>query len=98
MIKSIGDNFKIYGLTIIKIVKKSLVLDYGLSNATFETPNHVFALLVYIPTFIHWFSQIMSILRLKLLWNPFAYPFHILAFTPTTVQTKLIETCQVLHK
>jgi hypothetical protein len=44
MIKIIGDNYRIYGLIIIKIAKKSLVLDYGLSNATFETPNHVFAL------------------------------------------------------
>jgi hypothetical protein len=43
MIKSIGDNYRIYGLIILKIAKKSLVLDYGLSNATFETPNHVFA-------------------------------------------------------
>jgi hypothetical protein len=43
MIKSIGDNYRIYGLIIVKIAKKSLVLDYGLSNATFETPNHAFA-------------------------------------------------------
>jgi beta-lactamase superfamily II metal-dependent hydrolase len=43
MIKNIGDNYRIYGLIIIKITKKLLVLDYGLSNATFETPNHVFA-------------------------------------------------------
>jgi hypothetical protein len=33
-----------YGLIIMKTTKKSLMLDYGLSNATFETPNHVFAL------------------------------------------------------
>jgi hypothetical protein len=44
MIKSIGDNYKIYGLIIVKIIKKSLMLDYGFSNATFEPPNHVFAL------------------------------------------------------
>jgi hypothetical protein len=43
MIKSIGDKYRIYGLIIVKIVKKSLMLDYGLSNATFETLNHVFA-------------------------------------------------------
>jgi hypothetical protein len=43
MIKSIGDNYRIYGLIIIKIAKKSPMLDYGLSNAIFETPNHVFA-------------------------------------------------------
>jgi hypothetical protein len=43
MIKNIGDNYRIYGLIIVKSVKKSLVLDYGLSNATFETPNHAFA-------------------------------------------------------
>jgi len=44
MIKSIGDNYKIYGLIIVKIAKKSLMLDSGLSNATFETPNHTFAM------------------------------------------------------
>jgi hypothetical protein len=42
MIKIIGDHYKIYGLIIIKTTKKSLVLDYGLSNVTFEPPNHVF--------------------------------------------------------
>jgi hypothetical protein len=45
MIKNIGDNYRIYGLIIIKTAEKSLVLDYRLSNATFETPNHGFALL-----------------------------------------------------
>jgi hypothetical protein len=45
MIKSIGDNYKIYGLIIVKIAKKLLMLNYGLSNAIFETPNHTFALL-----------------------------------------------------
>jgi hypothetical protein len=44
MIKTIVENYTIYGLIIIKIAKKSLMLDYGLSNVTFETPNHVFAL------------------------------------------------------
>jgi hypothetical protein len=44
MIKSIGDNYRIYGLIIAKTAKKLLMLDYGLSNATFETPNHAFAL------------------------------------------------------
>jgi hypothetical protein len=44
MIKNIGDNYIIYGLIIVKITKKSLMLDYGLSNATFYTPNHAFAL------------------------------------------------------
>ncbi len=44
MIKNIGDNYRIYGLIIVKIAKKSLVLNYGLSNATFERPNHAFAL------------------------------------------------------
>jgi len=43
MIEIIWDNYKIYGLIIVKIAKKSLVLDYGLSNATFETLIHVFA-------------------------------------------------------
>jgi hypothetical protein len=43
MIKNIEDNFRIYDLIIVKTAKKSLVLDYGLSNATFETPNHAFA-------------------------------------------------------
>jgi hypothetical protein len=33
----------IYGLIIVKITKKSLMLDDGLSNATFETSNHAFA-------------------------------------------------------
>jgi len=40
MIKNIGDNYKIYGLIIVKTTKKSLMLDYRLSNATFETSNH----------------------------------------------------------
>ncbi len=42
MNKNIEDNYRIYRLIIVKIVKKSLVLDNGLSNTTFETPNHVF--------------------------------------------------------
>jgi hypothetical protein len=44
MIKIIVDNYRIYGLIIVKTAKKSLELDYGLLNATFETPNHTFAL------------------------------------------------------
>jgi hypothetical protein len=44
MIKNTRDNYRIYGLIIVKIAKNSLMLDYGLSNATFETPNYVFAL------------------------------------------------------
>jgi hypothetical protein len=43
MIKSIRDNYRIYALIIVETIKKSLVLVYGLSNATFELPNHVFA-------------------------------------------------------
>jgi hypothetical protein len=44
MIKNIRDNYRIYGLKIIKITKKkSLVLDYGLSSTIFEPLNHVFA-------------------------------------------------------
>jgi hypothetical protein len=43
MIKIIGDDYRIYGLIIVKITKKSLMLDYGVSNATFEMFNHVFA-------------------------------------------------------
>jgi hypothetical protein len=43
MIKIFGDNDMIYGLIIVKSVKKSLVLNYGFSHATFETLNHVFA-------------------------------------------------------
>jgi hypothetical protein len=43
MIKNIGDNYRIYSLIIVNIAKKSLMLNHGLSNATFETPNHVFA-------------------------------------------------------
>jgi hypothetical protein len=43
MIKNIGDNYRIYGLIIVKITKKLLMLIFGLSNATFETPNHAFA-------------------------------------------------------
>jgi hypothetical protein len=45
MIKSIGGNYMIYGLIIVKNAKKSLMLDYGLSNAIFETPNHAFTLI-----------------------------------------------------
>ncbi len=43
MIKNIGVNYRIYGLIIIKTTKKSLMLDYGLSNTTFEPLNHAFA-------------------------------------------------------
>jgi len=43
MIKNIGDNYRIYGLIIVKIAKTLLVLDYGFSNASFETLNHAFA-------------------------------------------------------
>jgi hypothetical protein len=43
MIKTIKDNCRIYGLIIVKTAKKSLVLNYGFSSATFETFNHVFA-------------------------------------------------------
>jgi hypothetical protein len=43
MIKIIGDNYRIYGLIIVKFTKKSIMLYYGLSNATFETINHVSA-------------------------------------------------------
>jgi hypothetical protein len=48
MIKSIGDNYRIYGLIIVKTIKKLLVLNYGLSNATFETLNHVFTPIIHI--------------------------------------------------
>jgi hypothetical protein len=48
MIKRIGDNYRIYGLIIVKIAKKSLMLDYGFSNATFETPNHTFTQFYYL--------------------------------------------------
>jgi len=43
MIKSIRDDYRIYGLKIVKTAKISLVLDYGLSNPTFETPNRAFS-------------------------------------------------------
>jgi hypothetical protein len=46
MIKTIRGNYTIYGLIIVKTTKKLLMLDYGLSNATFKPPNHAFA-----PTF-----------------------------------------------
>jgi hypothetical protein len=44
MIKSIRDNYRIYGLIIVKTTQKSLVLEYELLNAKFETLNHVIAL------------------------------------------------------
>ncbi len=44
MVKSIGDNYRIYGLIIVKTAKKSVMLDYKFSNASFETPNHAFTL------------------------------------------------------
>jgi hypothetical protein len=47
MIKIIGDNYRIYGLIIVKLPKKSLMLDNGFSNATFEPPNHAFTLKWY---------------------------------------------------
>jgi hypothetical protein len=43
MIKRIKDNYKIYSLIIVKTTKKSLKLDYGLLNTTFDPLNHVFA-------------------------------------------------------
>jgi len=43
MIIDIKNNCRIYSLIIVKSTKKSLMLDYGFSNATFETPNHAFA-------------------------------------------------------
>ncbi len=52
MIKSIRDNCKIYGSTIVKIAKKSLMLDYGFSNATFETPNHDLAHVAFLIMFL----------------------------------------------
>jgi len=42
MIKSIGDNYRIYGLIIVKTTKKLLMLNYGLSNAIIEPFNHAF--------------------------------------------------------
>jgi len=42
MMKSIKDNYRIYDVIIVKIVKKLLVLDYGFSNTIFEPPNHAF--------------------------------------------------------
>ncbi len=44
MIKSIGDNYRIYGLIIVKTTKKLHMLNYALSNATFETLNTAFIL------------------------------------------------------
>jgi hypothetical protein len=43
MIKNIEDNCRIYGLISVLNAKKLLMLDYGLSNVIFETPNHAFA-------------------------------------------------------
>jgi hypothetical protein len=40
MIKNIRDNYRIYGLIIVEIAKKLILLDYGLSNTTFKIPNH----------------------------------------------------------
>jgi hypothetical protein len=34
MIKSIGDNYRIYGLITVKTTKKLLMLDYGFLNTT----------------------------------------------------------------
>jgi hypothetical protein len=42
MIKNIGDNYRTYGLIIVKTAKNLLVLNYGLSNAIFEPLNHAF--------------------------------------------------------
>jgi hypothetical protein len=42
MIKSIRDNYRIYGLIFVKIAKKLLMLAYGLSNTIYEPFNHVF--------------------------------------------------------
>jgi hypothetical protein len=44
MIKSIGDDYSIYGLIIVKLQFFLLMLDYGLSNATFEPLNYAFTL------------------------------------------------------
>jgi hypothetical protein len=42
MIESIGDDYRIYGLIIVKLQIVLLMLDYGLSNATFEPLNYAF--------------------------------------------------------
>jgi hypothetical protein len=42
MIKKTGDNYRNYGLIIVKTIKKLHVFDYGLSKDTFETSNHTF--------------------------------------------------------
>jgi len=44
MIKNIGDNYRIYGLIIVKTTKKSLMLDYGFLNATL---SHITMLLPF---------------------------------------------------
>jgi len=51
------DNYRIYALIIVKTEKNLLVLDYGFSNATFETPNHVLA---------HYWSIMVKIQLFKL--------------------------------
>jgi hypothetical protein len=45
MIKSIGDNYKIYGLIMVKTAKNLLMLDYVFSNTTFEPLNHALTLI-----------------------------------------------------
>jgi hypothetical protein len=44
MIKSIGGNYWVYGLIIVKLQKHLPMLDYELSNATFDPLNYAFAL------------------------------------------------------
>jgi len=51
------DNYRIYGLIIVKTARKLLMLDYGFSNTTFEPPDHVFAL---IPNMMSTFAQFNS--------------------------------------
>jgi hypothetical protein len=54
----------IYGLIIVRTAKKSLMLDYGLSNTTFEPPNHAFTQKIKDMCYIgRWSSKIILILQ-----------------------------------
>jgi hypothetical protein len=64
MIKSVRDNYKIYGLIIAKTKKKSLVLNYGLWNITFEPPNHDFAHVAHVFVEIYFIGNMFK-------WNMF---------------------------
>jgi hypothetical protein len=59
-----GDNYRIYGLIIVKNTKEnSIMLNYGLSNVVFKPPNHAFTL-----KWFRWKPFLRSIIHMIFKW------------------------------